>query len=86
MIKLGVLANEKKPDAFSDRRRIEVLKPEVKPLPTHPPIVGNTRYSDDVFPNPGTEFFKRRMMTVRRFSSNPVKVLAEPNNNSPNRY
>jgi hypothetical protein len=86
MIKLGLLANQKKPDALSDRRRVDILKPEVKPLPTLPPIVGDQRYSDAVFPNPGTDFFKRRLMTVRRFTAIPAKVMAEPNNNSPNTY
>lgn len=96
MIPLGLYHNKPVKQNIVGRLRTEIMRPEIKPLPTLPPIVGNTRYKPEMMEvgntelpapqNPGTEFFKRRMMTVRRFNAGTPKVISEPNNNSPNTY
>jgi hypothetical protein len=96
MIPVALYHNKPVKQNIVGRLRHEVLRPERKPLPTLPPIVGNSRYKPEMMEagntelpvpsNPGVEFIKRRMMSVRRFNPNVPMEISEPNNNSPNRY
>jgi hypothetical protein len=65
----------------------EPLERSVKPLPTLPPIVGNTRYDPMRFKNayetPGTTFLRDRMTRKRDVLPEMGSGSAEPSNSNP---
>lgn len=76
---------ETRPNVFGSRL-FYPLAGVSKPLPTHPPIVGNSIYDVNQGETPGTRFFRGALMNKRKMVMQPLKGIFEPNQNSPLRY
>jgi len=74
-----------RPDVFGSRL-LYPLAGSIKPLPTHPPIVGNSLYNTKQGETPGTKFFRGALMNKRKMMMQPLQGIFEANQNSPLRY
>jgi hypothetical protein len=87
MLSVALKENMKtKPDVFGERE-VVLLPGERKPLPCHPPIVGNTLYKPgDNKITLGQTFLHHKLKNHRNMINNPNPKLEMPNTNSPMTY
>jgi hypothetical protein len=80
MLKAALLENMRtRQDVFGSRQFAPLTGIRV-PLPTNPPIVGDTRYKlKTSVERPGTRMYRSLLQGTRDFSDTPALELSEPN-------